>query len=75
MKVRSIVISLIVVNAALTLLAEPVTNLPAQATLLNSGPINGEAPLPEDYELNVLGDEFAVVGVRPDPGDEPRRAD
>jgi predicted GH43/DUF377 family glycosyl hydrolase len=70
MKVRSILISLIVVNVAFVVLEIPNINPLAQATLVNNGPINGEAPVPEEYEMDVMGGEFAVVGVRPDPGDD-----
>jgi predicted GH43/DUF377 family glycosyl hydrolase len=60
---------MVMINAAISVVNIPDTE-GFHAALLDDDPLPGETPVPADYNLNVLGGEFAVVGVRPQTGDD-----
>jgi predicted GH43/DUF377 family glycosyl hydrolase len=70
MKLRALLISTVMICAAMTVLSIPPTPLIASAPMVNDDPLPGNAPVPKDYEMDVLGGEFAVVGIRPQAGDD-----
>jgi predicted GH43/DUF377 family glycosyl hydrolase len=70
MKIKTLMVCLLVINAAMMVVNNSTPNIGAQASLINDNPIPGIAPVPEDYQLDILSGEFAVVGVRPKAGDD-----
>ena len=70
MKIKVIIVSLLVINAAMIIVNNSTINVGAQEALVNDSPLPGIPPVPEDYQLDVLSGEFAVVGVRPEAGDD-----
>jgi predicted GH43/DUF377 family glycosyl hydrolase len=70
MKIKSILVCILLLNTAMSVMVIPGMKISSFTSIINDIPQPGVAPVPDDYELDVKSGEFAVVGVRPEAGDD-----
>jgi predicted GH43/DUF377 family glycosyl hydrolase len=68
MKVRALIITLLFLASAMVVIMDSDHTGSAQMLLSHDDPVLDDSPIQDDYEFEVLGGEYAVVGVRPDAG-------
>ncbi|MHA2281212.1 MAG: hypothetical protein ACXAC5_10200 [Promethearchaeota archaeon] len=69
-KVRAILVTLLILASVVIVIFDCGQVGIAQTSLLDDTPILDDTPVPDNYEFEVLGGEYAVVGVRPDAGQD-----
>jgi predicted GH43/DUF377 family glycosyl hydrolase len=68
MKVRAVIIAFIFLASALIIIMDSEHTGSAQMLLAHDDPVLDDSPVQDDYEFEVHGGEYAVVGIRPDAG-------
>jgi predicted GH43/DUF377 family glycosyl hydrolase len=69
-KIKSLLICIFVISTTLIVLSNSTDIASAQVSLINGIPLLSGTHAPEDYQFDVLGNEFSVVGIRPNLGDD-----
>ncbi len=70
MRGRALVISLLLIATAFVIMSHMNQRASAQTLLANDIPLLEGAPVPDEYDFEVLGTSHAVVGVRSLTGDD-----
>jgi hypothetical protein len=68
-KCKTVLLGTILLFAMFLALTGFVGRTAAQTPLVDDSPAQYGAPVPDDYEFEVLASSHTVVGIRPDPGD------
>jgi hypothetical protein len=70
MNIRALVLSILLLGTVFILMSNMSPRTSAQTLLTDDTPVIEGAPVPDDYDFEVLGTSHAVVGVRSLTGDD-----
>jgi len=65
MKIKPMILGLLLISTGLIGISTIIQRVEAQPLLLNDTPNIGGAPVPDDYQFDVLNFDHAIVGVKP----------
>ncbi len=70
MKIKTLIICMLIIGTAFSILGNFSQLICATTFLANDTSVPNGAPVPDDYQFEVLDDDHAVIGIRPEVGND-----